>query len=38
MNDTELEKRRVRIDEGLENLSLYLDGLFRVPGTIFYLL
>jgi hypothetical protein len=33
MNDTELEQRRVRIDEGLENLSLYLDGLFRVPGT-----
>ena len=31
MND--LEQRRVRIDEGLENLSLYLDGLFRVPGT-----
>ncbi len=33
MNDTDLEKRRVKIDEGLDNLSLYLDGLFRVPGT-----
>lgn len=33
MNDTELERRRVKIDEGLENLSMYLDGLFRVPGT-----
>lgn len=31
MND--LERKQVRIEEGLENLSLYLDGLFRVPGT-----
>lgn len=23
----------VEIEEGLENLSLYLDGLFRIPGT-----
>src|SRR5829696_4414647 len=40
----EIEKRRVaelprkqysnvEIEEGLENLSRYLDGLFRVPGT-----
>ena len=40
----EIEKRRVaelprkqhsnvEIEEGLENLSHYLDGLFRVPGT-----
>jgi hypothetical protein len=36
MNDTELEKRRVKIDEGLENLSMYLDGLFRVPGTTWH--
>jgi hypothetical protein len=28
----ELQKE-VRIEEGLENLSMYLDGLFRVPGT-----
>ena len=31
MND--IERRRVRIEEGLDNLALYLDGLFRVPGT-----
>lgn len=29
----ELERKKVKIDEGLENLSMYLDGLFRVPGT-----
>lgn len=29
----ELERKRIKIDEGLENLSMYLDGLFRVPGT-----
>ena len=26
-------KRQVEVEEGLENLSHYLDGLFRVPGT-----
>lgn len=26
-------QRQVEIEEGLENLSRYLDGLFRVPGT-----
>ena len=26
-------RRQVEIDEGLENLSRYLDGLFRIPGT-----
>jgi hypothetical protein len=31
MND--LEHRQVKIDESLDNLSRYLDGLFRVPGT-----
>jgi hypothetical protein len=29
----ELEQKEVKIEEGLENLSKYLDGLFRVPGT-----
>ena len=29
----ELERKQVQIDEGLDNLSRYLDGLFRVPGT-----
>lgn len=33
MNDTKLEHRQIQIDEGLDNLSHYLDGLFRVPGT-----
>ena len=27
------QRKRVEIDDGLENLSRYLDGLFRVPGT-----
>lgn len=27
------ERRQVEINEGLDNLSHYLDGLFRVPGT-----
>ncbi len=27
------EPTQVEIEEGLENLSHYLDGLFRVPGT-----
>ena len=31
MND--LERKQVKIDEGLDNLARYLDGLFRVPGT-----
>ena len=30
---TKDERRNVEIEEGLENLSRYLDGLFRVPGT-----
>ena len=31
MND--IEKRQVEIDESLDNLSRYLDGMFRIPGT-----
>lgn len=30
---TKEERRQVDIEEGLENLSHYLDGLFRIPGT-----
>src|SRR6476661_4688750 len=26
-------RRQVEVEEGLENLAHYLDGLFRVPGT-----
>ncbi len=29
----DLERRQVEIEEGLENLSHYLDGFFRIPGT-----
>ena len=32
----EIEKRKrstVEIERGLDNLALYLDGLFRIPGT-----
>jgi hypothetical protein len=32
MNDIQ-RHRQVEIEEGLDNLSHYLDGLFRVPGT-----
>jgi hypothetical protein len=28
-----LERKRVEVEQGLETLSRYLDGLFRVPGT-----
>ena len=31
MND--LERKQVQVDESLDNLSRYLDGLFRIPGT-----
>ena len=31
MND--LERKQIEIEESLDNLSRYLDGLFRVPGT-----
>jgi hypothetical protein len=30
---TKEERRTIEIEEGLENLSHYLDGLFRIPGT-----
>lgn len=29
----ELEKRQIEVEEGLDNLAHYLDGLFRVPGV-----
>ncbi len=29
----DIERQQVQIDEGLDNLSHYLDGLFRIPGT-----
>ena len=30
---TKEQRREIEIEEGLENLSHYLDGLFRIPGT-----
>lgn len=30
---TKEERRTVEVEEGLDNLAYYLDGLFRVPGT-----
>ena len=30
---TKEERRTVEVEEGLDNLAHYLDGLFRVPGT-----
>ena len=29
----DLERKQVKIEESLDNLARYLDGLFRVPGT-----
>lgn len=28
-----LERRQIKVEESLETLSHYLDGLFRIPGT-----
>lgn len=30
---TEKERKQIKIEESLETLSTYLDGLFKVPGT-----
>ncbi|MGD9562812.1 MAG: DUF4112 domain-containing protein [Pyrinomonadaceae bacterium] len=29
---TKEERRKVEVEEGLDNLAYYLDGLFRIPG------
>ena len=33
MNDVEIERRRVKVEEGLDSLAHYLDGLFKIPFT-----
>ena len=33
VTDLEPQQKQVKIEEGLDNLAFYLDGLFRVPGT-----
>ena len=30
---TKEERKRIEVEDGLETLSTYLDGLFKVPGT-----
>src|SRR5688500_5934075 len=30
---TKEERKKIEVEEGLENLAHYLDGLFRIPGT-----
>ncbi len=33
MNELERQHKQVEIEKGLDDLSFYLDGLFRVPGV-----
>lgn len=33
MTELERQHKQVEIEKGLDNLSRYLDGLFRIPGT-----
>ena len=33
MKELQREDRQIAVDKGLDDLSFYLDGLFRVPGT-----
>ncbi len=33
MMDELQQRKQIEVEEGLDNLSHYLDGLFRVPGT-----
>lgn len=33
MNELQRQRKQVEIEESLDGLSHYLDGLFRVPGT-----
>ena len=33
MNELEKQHKLIKVEKGLDDLSLYLDGLFRVPGT-----
>ena len=33
MKELERQDRQIAVDKGLDDLSFYLDGLFRVPGT-----
>lgn len=33
MGELEQQQKQIQVEKGLEDLSFYLDGLFRVPGT-----
>jgi len=33
MTDLERQHKLIKVEKGLDDLSFYLDGLFRVPGT-----
>ena len=33
MKELERQDKQIAVEKGLEDLSFYLDGLFRVPGT-----
>jgi hypothetical protein len=33
MAELELQRKQVQVDESLDNLARYLDGMFRIPGV-----
>ena len=33
MKELELQHKQIQVDKGLDDLSFYLDGLFKVPGV-----
>lgn len=33
MNELERQEKQIQVEKSLDDLSFYLDGLFRVPGT-----
>ncbi|MEQ1605059.1 MAG: DUF4112 domain-containing protein [Pyrinomonadaceae bacterium] len=33
MKELDVQQKKIQIEKGLDDLSFYLDGLFRVPGT-----
>jgi hypothetical protein len=33
MDELELQQKQIQVEKGLDDLSFYLDGLFRVPGV-----
>lgn len=33
MNDLEKQRKQIQVEESLDKLSTYLDGMFRIPGV-----